>query len=219
MTDSALEIFRRAWEYAASHSAELGNALMDHLLLAAVALSISILVCVPLGVVTSRTGRRGAVLMGAVNGLRVVPSLAVLFMLVPLLGLSTTAAAVALTVLALPPVLTNTDTAFRALDPAVIDSARGVGMTPWQRLMRVEFPLALPVILAGVRTAAVEVIASATLAAFVGSGGLGIYITRGFALFDPAILLVGAAPVALLTLAAEALLAAAQNYAKREAMG
>lgn len=219
MTESALEIFRRAWEYAASHSAELGDALMDHLLLAGVALSISILVCVPLGVITSRSGRRGAVLMGAVNGLRVVPSLAVLFLLVPLLGLSTTAAAVALTVLALPPVLTNTDAAFRALEPALIDSARAVGMTPRQRLLRVEFPLALPVILAGVRTAAVEVIASATLAAFVGSGGLGIYITRGFALYDPAILLVGAAPVALLTLGAEAVLAAAQNYAKREAVG
>lgn len=219
MNESALDIFRRAWEYAASHLPELTGALADHLLLAAVALSISILVCVPLGVFTARAGRRAAAIMGTVNGLRVVPSLAVLFLLVPLLGLSTTAAAVALTVLALPPVLTNTDAAFRSLDPAVIDSARAVGMTRWQRLAQVEFPLALPVILAGIRTAAVEVLSSAALAAFVGSGGLGIYITRGFALFDPAILLVGAVPVALLTLGAEGALAAAQNWARREVVG
>ena len=87
------------------------------------------------------------------------------------------------------------------------EKPRGMGMTTWQALWRVELPLALPLILTGIRTAAVEVISSATLAAFVGSGGLGIYITRGFALYDYAILLVGAVPVALLTLSAELLLA------------
>jgi osmoprotectant transport system permease protein len=114
-------------------------------------------------------------------------------------------------VLALPPVLLNTDAAFRNLDPAVLESARSTGMTRRQILLRIEFPLALPVILTGVRTAAVEVIASATLAAFVGSGGLGIYITRGFALYDYPILMVGAVPVALLTLLIEAMLAGLQR--------
>jgi osmoprotectant transport system permease protein len=118
---------------------------------------------------------------------------------------------VALTVLAMPPILINTDAAFRNLDPAVIEAAQGMGMTAGQVLRRIEFPLALPVILTGIRTAAVEIISSATLAAFVGSGGLGIYITRGFALYDYGILMLGAAPVALLTLIAETILALLQR--------
>lgn len=210
-----LDIFRRAWEYAVSHSAELVQALRDHLFLVAIAMLISILICVPLGIVTARARpgwfkRAALAVMDVINGLRVVPSLAILFLAVPYLGLSTTSAAVALTVLALPPVLINTDAAFRGLDPAVLEAARGMGMTNGQSLWRVEFPLALPVVLAGIRIAAVEVIASATLAAFVGSGGLGIYITRGFALYDYSILLVGAIPVALLTLAADAILGGLQ---------
>ena len=149
--------------------------------------------------------------------LRVVPSLAILFLVIPYLGLSTTSAAVALTALALPPVLVNTDAAFRGVDRAVVEAANGMGMTPWQRLRRVEFPLALPLILAGIRTASVEVISSATLAAFVGSGGLGIYITRGFALYDLSILLVGAVPVALLTFIAEGMLGLLQRAARKGA--
>jgi osmoprotectant transport system permease protein len=117
----------------------------------------------------------------------------------------------ALILLALPPVLINTDAAFRSQDAAVVEAARGMGMSAWQVLYRVEFPLALPVILTGIRTASVEVISSATLAAFVGSGGLGIYITRGFALYDFAILMVGAVPVALLTLLAETSLSILQR--------
>lgn len=206
-----IEIFVKAAQYAASHSAELGQAVGDHLRLVSIAMLISILACVPLGVWTSRSRWASLALMNAINAIRVVPSLAILFLVIPYLGLSTTSAAVALTVLALPPVLINTDAAFRSLDPAVLEAARGMGMTTWQRLLRVEFPLALPVILAGIRTAAVEVISSATLAAFVGSGGLGIYITRGFALFDYAILLVGAVPVALLALLSEAVLASIQR--------
>lgn len=206
-----MNIFLDAWRYAVDHSAELAGALADHLWLVTIALSVSVAACIPLGIWTARSRVVSAAVLNTVNALRVVPSLAVLFLIIPYLGLSTASAAVALTVLALPPVLINTDAAFRGLDPAVLEAARGMGMAPWQSLLRVEFPLALPVILTGVRTAAVEVISSATLAAFVGSGGLGIYITRGFALFDYAILLVGAAPVALLTLIAETLLGLLQR--------
>jgi osmoprotectant transport system permease protein len=209
-----LDIFQRAIEYALSHSAELGGALRDHLWLSAVALGISIAACVPLGVLTARSRLVSLAAINAIGAVRVVPSLAILFLIIPYLGLTQTSAAVALTALALPPVLINTDAAFRGLDFAVLEAANGMGMTPWQRLRRVEFPLALPVIIAGVRTAAVEVISSATLAAFIGSGGLGIYITRGFALYDYSILLVGAVPVALLTLATEGLLGLLQQAAR-----
>jgi len=211
MVAGLVELLQRAWAYALSHSGELTQALRDHLWLVTIAMGISILACLPLGFWTSRSRAVSLVVMNIVGALRVAPSLAVLFLIIPYLGLSTASAAVALTVLALPPVLINTDAAFRGLDPAVVEAARGMGMTPWQRVARVEFPLALPVILTGIRTASVEVISSATLAAFVGSGGLGIYVTRGFAMFDYAILLVGAVPVAVLTLLAELLLGQVQK--------
>jgi osmoprotectant transport system permease protein len=206
---SLFEIFRLAFIYAVERLPEFSGAVVDHLYLVGIALSIAVGLCIPLGVWTSRSRFASLTVMNTINGLRVVPSLAVLF-----LGLSTRSAAVALTILALPPVLINTDAAFRNLDPAVIEAARGMGMTAPQVLFRVEFPLAMPVILAGVRTAAVEVISSATLAAFVGSGGLGIYITRGFALYDFSILMVGAVPVAVLTLFAERILAYLQRIAQ-----
>ena len=198
-----MDLLTNIWTYMLSHAAELGNAITDHLMLVSVSLGVAMLICLPLGVWTSRSRFATLTLMNLINGMRVVPSLAILFLVVPYLGLNATSAAVALTVLAMPPILINTDAAFRNLDPAILEAARGMGMTQRQVLFRVEVPIALPVILTGVRTAAVEVIASATLAAFVGSGGLGIYIARGFAMYDYSILMVGAIPVALLTLVAE----------------
>ena len=198
-----MKTFAQAYDYALAHRTELVGALERHLLLVAIALGIGIAVCVPLGIVTSRSPAAAATIINVVNALRVIPSLAILFLMIPYFGLSRTSALIALTILALPPILINTDTAFRTISPAIREAALGMGMSPGQVLRRVEFPLALPVVLAGTKTAMVEVIASATLAAFIGSGGLGIYITRGFALYDTAILLVGAVPVALLALVAE----------------
>jgi len=200
---SLLRTLERAYLYAIGHAAELQDALLEHLWLVAIALGVAVVVCVPLGVLTSRSRLAATTVMSVINGLRVVPSLAILFLVIPYIGLNTTSAAIALVILAMPPVLINTDAAYRSIHPAVKEAAYGMGMTPNQVLWRIETPLALPVVIAGIRTAAVEVIASATLAAFVGSGGLGIYITRGFALYDNAILLVGAVPVALLTVVAE----------------
>jgi len=203
-----------SWLYAAGHQAEVLEALREHVLLSGSALLVAVVTCLPLGIWTARSRAVSAAAINLVNALRVIPSLAVLFIVVPVLGLSTRSAAVALILLAMPPVLLNTDAAFRSLDPAVIEAARSTGMTRLQILVKVEFPLAFPVILTGVRTAAVEVIASATLAAFVGSGGLGVFIIRGFALFDYAILMVGAVPVALLALMAEGILAGFQKMAR-----
>jgi len=204
-------MLENAWGYALDHLPELLLALQQHLSYVGVALGVGILVCVPLGIWTARTPGAAALIINLFNALRVVPSLAILFLAIPYFGLSFFSAALALTVLALPPILINTDAAFRNLDPAIRESAAGMGMTRRQTLFRVEFPLALPVILTGIRTAAVEVIASATLAAFIGSGGLGIYITRGFALYDTSILLVGAVPVAGLTLLSEGILGGLQK--------
>jgi osmoprotectant transport system permease protein len=179
------------------------EATLRHLQIAGIALVIGLIVCVPLGVLTSRSRLAATTIINGFNAIRVVPSIAILFMMLPLTGLSSLSAVIALTILALPPILINTDAAFRAIDPAVREAATGMGMSAAQTLRRVEFPLALPVLIAGVRIAAVEVIASATLAAFVGGGGLGDFIVLGFALNNPSRLLVGAIPVALLALLAE----------------
>ena len=203
-----------SFRYAAARSDELFGALEQHLLFVAVALGIGIALCVPLGVLTSRSRTASVAIINTANGLRVIPSLAILFLALPYFGLSFTSAALALTLLALPPILINTDAAFRTISPAVKEAAFGMGMTPRQVLWRVELPLALPVILAGIRIATLEVIASATLAAFIGGGGLGIYITRGFALFDNSILLVGAIAVALLALSAEIMFGALERLAR-----
>lgn len=192
-----------AFQYAAARSDEWLRALEQHLVLVAVALAIGIALCVPLGILSSRSKSVSFAVINSANGLRVIPSLAILFLAIPYFGLSFIAAALALTLLALPPILINTDAAFRTIPAAIKEAAYGMGMTSRQVLWRIELPLALPVIVTGIRTATIEVIASATLAAFIGGGGLGIYITRGFALYDNSILLVGAISVALLALIAE----------------
>ena len=174
-----------------------------HLRLSAGALLIATLVFVPLGVLASRNQRYGPSIVATVGAARVVPSLAVLFLLLPLLGTGFTPALVALTLLAGPPIIVNTDAGLRGVDPAILENARGVGMNRFQLFTRVHFPLALPIIIAGMRTAAVEVVASATLAAFIGAGGLGGFILAGVTLVDFKLLLVGALPVTLMALLAE----------------
>lgn len=207
-----VELLRATYAYAGTHTDELLQALRQHLLLVAVALGIGMVVCIPLGIWTSRSRSVSLVVINAGNTLRVVPSLAILFLAIPYFGLSFTSAAIALTILALPPILINTDAAYRTINPAIREAAYGMGMERRQVLWQVETPLALPVIVAGIRTAATEVIASATLAAFIGSGGLGLYVVRGFALYSIPILLVGAVPVAALTLLADLVLGGAQRW-------
>ena len=127
---------------------------------------------------------------------RVVPSLAVLAFVLPITGVGYTSALIALTLLACPPILINTDVAFRDIEPSIREAASGMGMRHRELLRRVEYPLALPVIITGLRTSTIEVIASATLAAFIGGGGLGTFILDGLANNDMRQLLLGAIAVA-----------------------
>jgi osmoprotectant transport system permease protein len=200
-----------AYQYVLSNRAMFLAALSTHVRLSVLALAIGGALCVPLGVYIARRRPFAPQLLSAFSGLRVIPSLAILFLAVPYLGLGFLPALVALTVLACPPILINTEAGFRGVDAAVVEAARGMGMDARQVLWRVEIPLATPVLVAGVRTAAVDVFASATLAAFIGGGGLGDFIYRGFALFEPPVMLVGAIPVAILTLGAEGILAGLQR--------
>lgn len=182
-----------------------------HVWLSASALAIAMAIFIPLGVIVSRSGRAGPGIVGAVAAARVVPSLAILFLLLPTMGIGNKPALVALTVLAGPPLVVNTDAGLRNVDASVLESARGIGMNLAQVFTRVQLPLALPVIIAGVRTAAVEIVASATLAALIGAGGLGTFITSGLALIDYRLLLVGAVPVTFLALVVEVTLSGVER--------
>lgn len=206
-----MNVLIQTYRYAADHADQVWAALGEHLLLVAVPLAIALLIGLPAGLWSARSQLASTVLINTFNALRVIPSLAILFLAIPYFGLSFQSAAIALTILALPPILVSTDVAFRSIEPAVLEAAQGMGMATGQQLWQVEIPLALPVIIAGIKTATVEVIASATLAAFIGSGGLGQFIVLGFATYDTSILLVGAIPVALLALLAEVGLSQAQK--------
>lgn len=192
--------------------------LATHLELSLFSLAIAFIICFPLGVAVSRSRLGSFYALNLVGIARSVPSVAILFLAYPYLGLGFRPALLALTVLACPPILINTNAGFRRVDPALREAAYGMGMTTLQVLGRVELPLALPVVLAGIRTAAVEVIASATLATFIGGGGLGDYINEGLSNFDTTLVLVGAIPVALLTLSAEVILGALQLWSRRVAV-
>lgn len=198
-----MDVFTRAYDYAAGNFDDLLSALQQHFLLILVPLAIGLVAGLPLGLWSARSRLASTALINFFNALRVIPSLAILFLAIPYFGLSFQSATIALTLLVMPPILINTDVAFRSIDPMVREAAYGMGMSMGQVLRSIEIPLALPVIIAGIKTATVEVIASATLAAFIGAGGLGTFIVRGFALYDNSILLVGAIPVALLALLAE----------------
>ncbi|MGJ3251494.1 MAG: ABC transporter permease [Elainellaceae cyanobacterium] len=206
-----MDFFVQAYDYAIANLDRLTSAFGEHLLLVVIPLIVGLVLGLPLGVLSARSRIASTILINTFNGLRVIPSLAILFVAIPYFGLSFQSAAIALTILVMPPILISTDVAFRNIDPMIREAAVGMGMAPNQILRSIEIPLALPVVIAGIKTATVEVIASATLAAFIGAGGLGDFIVLGFAQYDPAILLVGAIPVALLALLAEISLASLQK--------
>ncbi|GAC1434150.1 MAG: hypothetical protein NVSMB65_08180 [Chloroflexota bacterium] len=198
-----MDLLGAAWRYVRANPDAFGAALLTHVQLSAAALAIALVLCVPLGVLAARSRIVSLAAINLFATARVIPSVAILFVALPYLGLGFTPALVALTVLACPPILVNTSAAYRGVDAAVVEAARGMGMGTLQVLGTVETPLALPIVLAGIRTAAVEVVASATLATFIGGGGLGDFIAEGFSTNDARLMLVGAIPVALMALGIE----------------
>lgn len=202
-------LLAQTWTYALAHRHDLFVAVRQHVSLSAAALAIAACIGVPLGIWTARSAA-GKSIVSVVTAVRVVPSLAVLAFMLPVLGIGFAPALVALTLLACPPILINTDVAFRTIDPGIVEAATGMGMRPAQLLARIEYPLATPVMLAGLRTSTIEVIASATLAAFIGAGGLGTFILDGLANNDMRQLLLGGASVAILALGAESILSVLQ---------
>jgi osmoprotectant transport system permease protein len=212
-----LDIINDTLEYALDPKHEFLQALWTHLLLSGVALLIAACIGVPLGIFISRYGGLERVTINVAGFLRVVPSVIVLFLLLPPLGIGFKPAVIALALLAIPPLLINTDVGLRGVDPAVVEAGRGMGMSELGLLRRVELPLAMPVMVLGLRLATVEVIASAALASLIGGGGLGDFIASGLTLQRHDILLTGAIPVALLAFSAELALSSLQRRMKRNA--
>jgi osmoprotectant transport system permease protein len=198
-----MELLQDAFQYYIGNQSFFWNATRQHLILVSFAMVISLLFALPIGIWIAKRTSIAQVVINVFNALRVVPSLAILFLALPYLGLGFFPSVIALIVLAFPPVLINTYTGIRGVSPFIIEAAVGMGMTKTQVMTKIEIPLAIPAIVTGIRIASVEVISSATLASFIGGGGLGDFITRGFALYDVPIMLVGAIPVALLALSSE----------------
>ena len=159
--------------YFSTHGADYIQMVLEHLNVSILSLAVAILVAVPLGIVCSRSPLLEKISVGVSGILRIIPSLAVLVVCVPILGTGVLPAVVALTVLAIPPILINTALGFRSVPADVLEAARGMGMDERSVFFKIKVPLAFPVSFAGVRTAASEVVASATLAAYIGAGGLG----------------------------------------------
>jgi len=195
---------------------KLGQQTVQHIVLTARALLLSVAVVVPVGVWLTRHPRWRGLVLGAAGVLQTVPSIALLGFLIPFMGIGYRPATVALLLYALLPIIRNTVAGIGGVPPAVVEAARGLGFTDGQVLRRVELPLALPVIMAGIRTATVINVGVATLAAYVAAGGLGEFIFEGISLNNPVMILAGAIPSAGLALAFDAGLGALEKLSARQ---
>ena len=185
--------------------------LSEHIRISAEALVIGAVIALPIGIVLGHYGRFGNLAINISNVGRAVPSFGLLVISFQVFGLGDIPILVALTALAIPPIVTNSYVALSGVDPDIKDAARGMGYRELAQLVRVELPLAVPLVMAGIRTSAVQVVATATLAAIVGGGGLGRYIIDGYAQQIYVKVAAGALLVALLALATELVLAGVER--------
>jgi osmoprotectant transport system permease protein len=188
---------------------EIVSLTAEHVVLVAASALLAVAIGVPLGVAMTRRPRLARPVLGAANVIQAIPSLALFGFLIPVPlvgGIGARTAIVALVLYSLLPILRNTYAGMRSVEPSVLEAADGIGMSPGQRRRFVELPLALPVVLAGVRVAVVVGVGLATIAAAIGAGGLGVLIYRGVATADHRLILAGALPAAALALALDLML-------------
>jgi osmoprotectant transport system permease protein len=202
-----------------NHQPEFYRALGQHLLMCGVSMAVALALGLSLAVLIVHRRGLAFIVVNGVSAMRALPSLAILAIMMPLLGIGLWPSIVALTVLALPPILLNSYVGLRDVDPDAVEAAIGMGMSRGQVLRRIRIWLAAPAMLAGARTASVQVLAGATLAPFIGGGGLGDFIVTGISIMDTSRMLVGAVPIALLALGVELILSLAEKllFAERAA--
>ena len=206
-----MDFLGNVWTYIVDNPDRFREAIGTHLRLSGTALLLALVLFLPIGVLVNKTRFIGPGVLGVISAARVVPSLAIIFLGYSIVGTGYQTALLALVVLAGPPLVINTDAGLRSVPASVRENATGLGMTPVQSFFRVEVPLALPVIIAGVRSAAIEVIASAAIAAFIGVRTLGLFLTSGLATGNDTQLVAGAILIALLALSTEVILAGIQR--------
>lgn len=182
---------------------ELLQKTWEQLYISLISLGLGIIVAVPLGIWLTKFPKGSQGVIAVVSMLQTVPSLALLALMIPIFGIGKVPAIVALFIYSLLPILRNTYIGMRDVDPVLIDSAKGMGMNGWQVMFSVSLPQALPVIMAGIRLSAVYLIAWATLASYIGAGGLGDFIFNGLNLYQPNLIIGGTIPVSLLALATD----------------
>ena len=194
------------WQFMLQNHVEVSELTLEHLWLVAISTGLAVLVGIPLGILITRRPWLNKPILGGANIIQTIPSLALFGFLLPAPWIGERAdriAILALMLYALLPLIRNTYAGIKGVDPAVIEAGRGMGLTDWQLLLQVELPLALGVIIAGVRVATVISVGLATIAAAIGAGGLGEYIFRGLAMVNNSVILAGAIPAALMALAAD----------------
>lgn len=193
-------------------------ATLRHVEVSMIAVFLSIVIAVPLGILITRYRRLASVVVHSANVGQTVPSLAILGMVIPILGIGLKPAVFALVLRGVLPIINNTYSGIASVDPSVIEAGKGMGMKDRQILTLVELPLSFPVIMAGIRTATVLSISVATLAALIGAGGLGDLIFQGIVMADRNLLLAGSIPTALLAITADLLLGGIEKRLERGAV-
>lgn len=197
LSENGIELIVKTWEY---------------IYISLIAIFLGIIVAVPLGVLLTRVPKIANFILGLLNVLQTIPSFAILALFIPLLGIGLVPAIVALFLYSLMPILRNTYIGIRDVKKDLIEAGIGMGMTEWERIRLVEIPLATPVIMSGIRLATVFLIGWATLASYIGAGGLGDYIFSGMNLYKPEYILAGAIPVTLLALVTDLFLGKVETW-------
>ncbi|WP_347300749.1 ABC transporter permease [Dolosigranulum savutiense] len=191
----------------AENGENLVRLIWEHLYISAISVSLGVLFAVPIGIWLTRINDKVAnVVIGFVSILQSLPSLALLTLMIPLIGVGQLPAIVALFIYSLMPIMRNTYAGIQSVDNSMVDAAKGMGMTPMQLLQKVELPQAAPIIMAGIRLSTTYVIAWTTLASFIGAGGLGDFIFNGLNLYIPELIIGGTIPVTMIALLADFLL-------------
>ena len=188
------------FQYFAQNAGQILKYFLEHIQLTGIAVCISLLIGVPLGIMICRLQKLSKLILGLSNVVQAIPSMALLGFLIPILGIGVKPAIVAVILYSLLPIIKNTYTGIRNIDKDIIESATGIGLTKWQILRKIQIPLALPMIMAGVRISAVTAVGLVTIAAFIGAGGLGFLVFSGIRTVNNNQILAGAIPACLLAL-------------------
>ncbi len=193
-------------EFLQQYGSQMWVLIWEHLIISGIALGLGVLIAVPVGILLTRYDRAASFVIGFTSILQTIPSLALLAIMIPIIGIGRLPAIVALSVYSLLPILRNTYIGMKGVNPTLIDAGKGMGMTDLQMIQKVELPQAAPVIMAGIRLSGTYVIAWATLASYIGAGGLGDFIFNGLNNYIPALIIGGTIPVTLLALLVDWLL-------------